>query len=313
MTDEVILETIKAELEAADAATLKSIWQNLREAKQKTRISPDAAHKKTLQFIGENDSFDPNRQLSIKERAANKLRLKNQNREWLLEKFKTLCAAWLMVIDGKITASGKTLSDYPTPEQLLEVCHRTGKFPLLFINERVTAIEESASTWQTTLELEDYYPTVPVKLRANEVETKVIGDLDTGAISTFVNYELLAQKNIIELLVQEDAESSLHLNQSYAYLPRRVEIEITLVSGETRSQKATIACVVDWQGSPFVKINPHRTALIGREVFFKLKPCLWLDFEKRQTEIWASAMVSRTRPKADKEKKRARRPPRRNQ
>jgi len=54
MSDEVILETITAELDAADAATLKSIWQNLREAKQKVGVSPDTAHKRTSQFIGEN-------------------------------------------------------------------------------------------------------------------------------------------------------------------------------------------------------------------------------------------------------------------
>lgn len=302
MTDEIILETIKAELGAADAATLKSIWQNLREAKQKARISPEVAHKRTLQFIGENSPFDPNRKLSIKERAADKLRLKRQNREWLLQNFKTLRVAWFMVIDGEIAASGKTLSDYPTPEQLLEVCHSTGKFPFLFINEEVMAIEESSSAWHASNELKDYYPTVPIKFHSENAEAAVIGDLDTGAISTFVDYDLLARKKIIELSVQEDAELSLHLNQSYAYLPRRVEIEITLASGEMRSQTATIACVVDWQDSPFVKINPHRTALIGREVFFKFKPCLLLDFEKRQTEIWTSAMISRASPKTAKKR-----------
>jgi len=91
-----------------------------------------------------------------KERAANKLRLKNQNREWLLQKFKALRVAWLMVIDGQITASGKTLSDYPTPEQLLEVCHRTGKFPFLFINDELMAIEESGSVWHVTTAPEDF-------------------------------------------------------------------------------------------------------------------------------------------------------------
>jgi len=160
MSDEAILETIKAELDAADAATLKSIWQNLREAKQKVRISPEVAHKGTLQFSGENHPFDPNRQLSLKERAANKLRLKNQNRAWLLQKFKALRAAWLMVIDGQITASDRTLSDYPTSEELLEVCHRTGKFPFLFINDEVLAIEESSSIWHPTIEPEDFYPIV---------------------------------------------------------------------------------------------------------------------------------------------------------
>jgi hypothetical protein len=194
MTSEVTLETIKAELDAADAATLRSIWQNLRETKKKSGRSPDTTRKRTSQFIGDNPPFDPNRQLSIKERAANKLRLKNQNHEWLSQKFESLRAAWLMVIDGQITASGKTLSDYPMPEQLLEVCHRTGKFPFLFFNEEVMAIEESSSVWHATTEQEDYYPTMPVKFRSEKAEVGLIGDFDSGAISTFVDYDLLVRK-----------------------------------------------------------------------------------------------------------------------
>jgi len=307
MASELMIETIKAELEAADAATLRSIWQNLRQARQELAMLSEIANDKSSEFIGENPLFDLNRKISFKERASQKKQLKIQNRGWLLQKFKTLPAAWLMVVDGEIIASGKTLSDYPKPEQILAVCHRTGKLPFLFINEEVLAVEESSSVWQTTSEPHDYYPTVPVKLRSDSGEAAVIGDLDTGAIPTFVNYDFLVQQNVIQFEAYEDAELSRHLNQAYEYLPRSVVIEITLASGEVRSQETTIACVADWHDSPFVRINNHRIALVGREVFLKLKPSLLLNFENRQTEILSSAMINQANQNSSKKKKRAQR------
>jgi hypothetical protein len=155
MSHEAILETIKAELENADAATLQSIWETLRQTKQGSAELPVAvgrqvarrsstttalASEKPLKFVGENPPFDPNRNLSLEELIAAKRLLKADNREWLLQKFKDLKAAWLMVVDGQVIASGEKFSRYPKPERILGVCQRTGKFPLLFINEMVLAI-----------------------------------------------------------------------------------------------------------------------------------------------------------------------------
>ena len=75
----------------------------------------------------------------------------------LQEKFATLNAAWLVVVDGKVIASGKSLKDEPMPPQILEICHRTGKFPFVFINDTFLAIEESASSWHATNDPDDFY------------------------------------------------------------------------------------------------------------------------------------------------------------
>jgi hypothetical protein len=160
-----MIENIKAELNEADALTIRSIWETLRAAKQRKsatmpqavggETTPELIVKTTLKtpprVVGENPLFDPKRNLALKERAAIKRRLKTQNREWLLQQFRELHAAWLMVVDGKVIASGAKLSEYPKPEQILDVCHRTGKFPFLFINEDVLAIEESSSMWSSTI------------------------------------------------------------------------------------------------------------------------------------------------------------------
>jgi hypothetical protein len=44
-------------------------------------------------------------------------------------------------------------------------------------------------------------------------------------------------------------------------------------------------CIRNWPASPFVAINPNRTALIGRSVFHKIVPIVHLDFAARRTEI----------------------------
>jgi hypothetical protein len=245
------------------------------------------ASEKPLKFVGENPPFDPNRNLSLEERIAAKHLLKADNREWLMQKFNDLKAAWLMVVDGKVIASGKKFSDYPTPEQILEVCHRTGKFPFLFINEDVLAVEESSSAWHSTVDPGDFYPTVKVKFRTHTGAASIIADFDTGASAIFVDYAFLVKQNVIQLKAQEEGESAQHLNQTFGYLPRKVTVEIVLASGEVCSQQLNIACVVAWGKSPFVKINPKRTALVGREVFLLLKPRILLDFDRQESKLWA--------------------------
>jgi len=46
-----------------------------------------------------------------------------------------------------------------------------------------------------------------------------------------------------------------------------------------------VLMIEDWQSSPFVAINPQRTALVGRKAFLKLQPVVHLDFASRQTEL----------------------------
>jgi len=62
--------------------------------------------------------------------------------------------------------------------------------------------------------------------------------------------------------------------------------------------EAKIYCVLNWRMSPFVAINPNRTALIGRDIMFELKPRVLLDFDKRQTEIVTAQKPAPARKKA---------------
>jgi hypothetical protein len=318
------IEHVKAELDDVDAEALQSIREIIERSKRKSVVAPkpfiDASQNRShsatatsepLKFIGENLTLDEHKSLSIKERTLRKQQLKEQNYRWLRKKFSALGAAWLVVVDGQIIASGKSLKNRPMQPQISEICRRTGKFPLVFINDDFMLIEESASSWHATKEPGDFYPTIPITVSSGSHVVSLIGDLDTGAAQSFVDYDYLIARNIILPEIEDDYETSRHLGEAYHCVAKFLHVELSSKSGVTYAFEAAINCVLDWHISPFIKINPNRHALIGRDIMLELKPKVLPDFEKRQTEIVTAMKTSRTRKKVGQKKKRAPRPQRR--
>jgi len=164
MSHESMLATINTELKKADAETLGLLLEVLRKSKQglsksltkPPEVMPQSLDKKAalpcqLEFIGENLPFETIEKLAVKERGALQRSLKEQNKEWLREKFTALNALWVRVMNGQIRAWGKSMKDYPQTEQIMEIYRSTGKYPFIFINDDRMAIEESASVWQANL------------------------------------------------------------------------------------------------------------------------------------------------------------------
>jgi hypothetical protein len=196
MSHATMLEHVKAELDNVEAEALQSIQEIIDKAKRKSAAMPEPAvgsspsrAKKTtaasqpLKFIGENLTLEEFERLSLEERAMVKWRLKEQNHAWLQEKFSVLDAAWVVVVDGQVIASGRSLDDKPRQPQNLEICKRTGKFPLVFVNDKFITIEEGISLWHETKQAGDYYPTLPVTLRSAFGVVEVAGDFDTGLLT----------------------------------------------------------------------------------------------------------------------------------
>ena len=318
MNHEAILEDIKAELDHLDPAALQSIREIIAQSKRNAAApspknggaaSPLAsevmARPQGLAFAGENLALEEFERLSLKERAMLKRRLKDRNQHWLQEKFSALEAAWVMVLDGKVIASGKSLKDKPRPPQTVKISQRTGKFPFVFVNDKFITIEESASSWHKTAQAGDYYPTLPITFCSASNSVEMIGDFDTGSSHTFVDYDFLLKQNIVRPAIGEEAETHLHLNERFDYFDKFLLIEFPSTSGEPRSLEAWVSCVLDWNLSPFIAINPNRTALIGRDLMLELKPNLSLDFDKKRTEILPAEKPRQARKKSSSKKKRA--------
>jgi hypothetical protein len=303
MSHTTMRENIKAEVDHLDPAALQSIWEIIDRAKIQPAVAlepvigsaPNRAAKAAGQFVGENLTSAEYESLPLAKRGLLALRLKEKNHSWLQEKFAALNAAWLVVVDGEVIASGKSLKDEPMPPQILEICRRTGKFPFVFIDDAFLAIEESASTWHETNEPNDYYPTLSMTLSSPQNTVEMVGDFDTGAIPTFADYDFLVDQKLILSERGDALKASRHLDQPYVCVSKWVRFKLS-----SHVAEAKIYCVLDWRQSPFVAINPNRTALIGRDILLELKPQVRLDFEKRQTEIVTAKMPARKKTASKK-------------
>ncbi len=309
MSHESMIATINAELKEADTETLGLLLEVLRKPKQGLfksvkklpNVMPRSSTKKAtslrrLEFVGENLPFEAIEKLSIKERGALQRSLKEQNKDWLREKIANLKALWVMVMDGRVHAWGKSMKDYPQPEQIMEICRSTGKYPFIFIDDDQMAIEEGSSVWHR-LDEDDYYPTVPVILRSDSGTTKLVADFDTGSPFSFVSYDLLLKAHVVQRHFGEYVENAIHLGKLYQCVAKVVYAEIVTVPGKTKTFTTTIYCVDDWLNSPFVKINPNRAALIGRDLLLELQLNVLLQFGKRRTEIIMPTSLKRKKTK----------------
>jgi hypothetical protein len=296
MTHEALIEKVKKNYAKADEATLTAVLRTLQEDAFTSRLpSPPVAFetsnepsKPPLEFVGENPSPEAYRKLSFDERGELSEQLKKKNHQWLAEKFDTLKAAWLMVVNGEIIASGDTLKTYPQREQISEILSRYGKQPFIFINDFLLAIEES---WHSTVYKNDFYPTVSIVLQTDSGSLEIDADFDTGATSSFADYDLLKSHHVVEPYENEYVEISRYLSETFGCVSRLVNIEVKLLSGEVLRQTLPIHCVEKWSKSPFVRINPRRTALAGRDIFLELQPSITLDFANRRTTIAAPTAV----------------------
>jgi hypothetical protein len=148
-------EHVKAELDCIDAEALQAISEIINQAKRKAAVLPRPAAGSTstgankamtghssAQFVGENWTLEEFERLSPEERAMRKWRLKEKNRAWLQEKFSTLNAAWVVVVDRKVVASGERLENKPVSSQLIKIHHLKPKV-LLDFEKRQTEIGTS--------------------------------------------------------------------------------------------------------------------------------------------------------------------------
>lgn len=314
MSQETMLAAINAELRSADVATMSLVLDTLRTIKQtkpsarfqmERGLDTRSLQSSTpLQFIGENLTLEEYRRLSPKERGALQMRLREQNALWVREQFSKRNAAWLVVVNGEVLAAGETLKNLPLGPQHVETSQRTGKFPFVFINDDHMTIEESASHWHETNVAADFYPTIPMRLESAANTFKIVCDFDSGASHSFIDYDFLRAENLVHPEEDDYYEISRHLNQPYFYIAKTLSVQLSSHQGKVFALTTKLYCVPDWQDSPFVKINPNRVALVGRDVLLALKPKVLLDFDALRTEIQSKKTARTAQTKSGKRAKR---------
>jgi hypothetical protein len=243
---------------------------------------PSAAEKS---FISRNISMEEYRALPRPERRRYQSDAEELNRRWIENQFKALGANWIMVIDGQVAKHGKNLGDYPAEEKIRDIQKKAGKCPFVFFSKFLLAIEESPTSWHSTKEQGDFYPSLSIKISGHNNLFATEADLDTGAYECYSDLELLIDNGVITLEPDDFEYNARHLSRPYIYFAKEVLIDLVDATSTSRQYRTTMICVDGWQNSPFVAINPDRTLLLGRRVLLNLRPRLSLDFDARLTEV----------------------------
>ncbi|MCI0690815.1 hypothetical protein L0337_02290 [candidate division KSB1 bacterium] len=242
-------------------------------------------------FKGENVSLDEYESWSEDQQAQYLAEAKKANATWIEKRLQDLGAAWMIVVEGKIIAHGPTLQTLPHDEEFDALCEKYGKFPFVFFSPRLFLIEETALCHSTTTP-GDAYPTIWISLKADKVGTALEADFDTGAFDAYFNLDLLTQSGVIKAKKRTVYDESAHLGKNFRYTTQSLTLEIKDKSDQYRQAKIVAVCVKNWNNSPFVTINPNRTALVGRNAISKLRPIVSLDFANHQTEVEYRAPLS---------------------
>jgi hypothetical protein len=235
-------------------------------------------------FKGENPSLEEYESWSDEQQRRYLVEAKKNNAKWIETKLHELNAAWLIVVDGKIKAHGPALQTFPHEEEFEAFCKKIGKFPFVIFSPRIFFIEESAS-WHSTKLSNDAYPTLHLNLKTATAETILDADFDTGAVDSYFDLDLLVQRGLIKVKKIDIKDESSHLGRSFDYVTKSIWMELRDKNGQSRQERVYGICVENWRHSPFVAINPNRTALVGRGTMLKLQPMVGLDFANRQTEV----------------------------
>ncbi|MCI0699071.1 hypothetical protein L0337_44595 [candidate division KSB1 bacterium] len=250
------------------------------------RVDAKPLSKTKPQFKNCNISVTAYEALSDDEKLKFLDGAENENAEWVKEKFETLHAAWMMVVDGEVAASGESMDSYPNDEDFAQLCQKFGKYPFVFFNPLILAIEEPGGAWHpTVLATVDFYPVISVAIAGNTGISLVEADFDTGAWEIYADYLLLVSAKVVTVNFRDPRRSAMHLNNPYQFVAKRLGVILADNQGTTRRIEKNIFCVLNWMNSPFVQINPNRSALIGRGPLLDLRPKVELDFDNRQTEV----------------------------
>ncbi len=242
----------------------------------------DAPSVPPLTFQGENPPFAEMVKLSEEERLRIMDELADINNDWLERKRVELGARWMLVVDGEVLAHGPTLANYPSQQELYEMCEKTGK--MLLLHEAPLLIEER-SAWHPTIYPADSYPTLPITFTGNNQSADVVADFDTGSSDVCVDADVLQGQGIIQIPPFTPWRRATHLGRDFWYTRMGVEISLTATDGSRRSAVHRILCIRDWTQSPFVAVNPTRAALVGRDLCLQLQPTVALNFAQRETML----------------------------
>lgn len=194
---------------------------------------------------------------------------------WIVKELERSNCVWGIVCGTRLVDKSNDILDYPNEEQLTKLGAKHKLIPFAYSLPQIP--EES--TWNPTTSKNDYYPTLKIKIKNVSLED----DFDTGAYQTYVSDEVVT-KGIFDFI--RHSGNSKHLGQKFQYFTKKVPIEIISEDGERKTVEVAVSVVRDWKDSSFVRINPHRQILIGRDLLRASEIRIELDAKTRTSKVY---------------------------
>jgi hypothetical protein len=235
-----------------------------------------------VEWQGENPPFDLAAKMPPQQRGRLLQELEQLNRKWLERKASELGARWLLVIDGEVVRFGKSPADILSDEEMEAICRKRGKLPLLFFPLR--PVEETVR-WHATQYANDAYPTLPLRVSNGVNGLDLVADFDTGASEVYLDAFTLEEHGVIHITDADAIYEAQHLGLPFDYVVKALRLGLIAEDGQAREVQMFTVCVLNWRQSPFVAINPNRTALVGRDLCLALQPIVTLNFANRTTSL----------------------------
>lgn len=191
----------------------------------------------------------------------------------------------VVICEGEIISESRDVDGIPS--ETVEKLAR-GRNKACYVFSAPDVIEESA--W-TSIDNNDYYPTLPVHLGTEDSDEKEIletnpinADLDTGnpSYKIFDANELTAP---LTSFTPSEMRMAEHLKQEYTYYSKTAKICVKDISGNVSSMVCTIRVVRDWKGCALLQASPNRKGFIGRDALRALRIRLKLDPLEKTTQI----------------------------
>jgi hypothetical protein len=254
-------------------------WERLRQLVAET---PEPKREETLTFRTPNLTLEEFAALSDQEANRITNEAYEANHEWVDREWQQRGAIWIAVIDGEVIASSPRIN-FPNGPRIRELGAATGKQAFIFVDKSRFVIEESVG-WNATRHAGDYYPTVPLTVVHESASSSVslVAHFDTGSNYTYLPFEGLAEQGVVQRDPNEKGVEFFHLGEPFFCLSRFVRAQL---ENSSPLQEQDVVCVLDWQSSPFVQVNPQRAALVGRDLPAAMQSKIELDFEARTTMV----------------------------
>jgi hypothetical protein len=167
-------------------------------------------------------------------------------------------ASWLVLVGDTIVRKAADPLAIPSAEEVLKLGEPKGLVAFLFEAARIEEVPGSSAPW-AVLDGQDRCPTIPLCIGAGSpLSVNVVGDLDTGSHATLIDADLVPEASITWF-------SGKHLGHAFYWSPDRIEVEIATASGQRVRKPFPVRVVRDWATSPFVRVNPKRKVLVGRD------------------------------------------------